>query len=660
MKFHSFQAGRPHQAVRLAALGAGLAALIPATTLAEGDNYIELSAGGFATSGNDAAFQRRHQNNGDFYGGIEALHFEQIGDKGTFELDAHALPGLEDYGVELSYTLDDIGFIRGGFRQYRTWYDGSGGWYQGAGAGPGWLDPITPYNDELELDRGTIFFEAGLRMPDIPQITFGYEHSWRDGNKDSTFWQRANEAKKPLTGAYPGLYRIDEVSDIFRLDVTHTLGNTDLAAGLRYRSVRNDDTRYTRYGSGLGTTLTQQDINEYDMWSGYLSSTSRFCDERMMLSFGYNITSLNSDMGGFRNVSHSYTNLLGGAESLTQTCNVSLWWNPIDDLVIVPSFRAEWWNQSAWGNHFDGDNILDQSDYESSEQTYSCEARYSGIQNTLLYARAEYSNLDGDMYRSSFENMVFDSNRATNSSLQRQKYVMGANWYPVTGLSIAAQYYYREYDQGFSHPILNGDDAQLVGHNTETNDANIRVTWRALPNLTFITRYDYQQTEIDNQAINGAGGLTMPIQSAEITKHIITENVSWNPIEALYLQLGVHYISSETDTPSSAALPGVVTDWDNDYWSLSFNAGYAFSPNTELHAGYYYYHTDNYVNNAAVSMPYGNVSDEHVFSIGLNQRINENMVWNLNYGYFKGDDAAAGGFNDYEAHMVSTGIRMSF
>lgn len=663
MKSNPSQVGRTHQAVRLAVLGTGLAALIPATTLAEGDNWIEFSAAGASVDGNDAAYQRRHQNNGDFWGGISDFHFEQIGDNGIFTLDGHAMPGLDDYEIDLSYTLDDIGYIRGGFRQWTTWYDGSGGWYPGAVAGPGWLDPITQFDDELELDRGSIWFEAGLRMPDVPEITFSYEHLWRDGNKDSTFWERGNNAMALGFGVRPGLYRIDEVSDIFALDIRHFIGNTELGGGLRYQSTRNDDTHYTTYHSGGPQTLTQQDINEFDMWSGHLYSTTRF-DERNMLSFGYNITSLNSDIGGFRTVSHAYVDLMGGGQSLSQVLNGSYWWNPVDDLVIVPSFRIECWDQDMWGFHGSFprgggplEDILDQSHYETKEYTAACEVRYSGIENMLLYGTAEYSALNGDLYRMTTVDGIIDGTRMTDSDLDRQKYVVGANWYPATGVTLAAQYYYREYDQGYSHIVTGGEDAQLVDHISRTNDANLRLTWRALPNLTFVTRYDYQQTQIDNQAIAGGAGLTAPVQSAEITKHILTESVSWNPTQALYLQLGVHWISSETDTPSDVYAPGVVPDWDNDYWSLSFNGGYAFSPDTQLHWGYYYYHSDNY---PASTMPYGNISDEHMLTIGLNQRIDDNALWTLQYGYFKGDDDAAGGFNDYEAHVVSTGIRLSF
>ena len=40
--------------------------------------------------------------------------------------------------------------------------------------------------------------------------------------------------------------------------------------------------------------------------------------------------------------------------------------------------------------------------------------------------------------------------------------------------------------------------------------------------------------------------------------------------------------------------------------------------------------------------------------------VTNRMAWNAGYGYYHGDDDAAGGYNDYEAHVLSTGFRYSF
>ena len=77
---------------------------------------------------------------------------------------------------------------------------------------PGAWIPL--YDDDLSVDRGKVWFEAGLRMEDIPEITFGYSHEWRDGTKDSTIWGQSDLI--PIGyGIVPTFYNIDETRDIF-------------------------------------------------------------------------------------------------------------------------------------------------------------------------------------------------------------------------------------------------------------------------------------------------------------------------------------------------------------------------------------------------------------------------------------------------------------
>jgi hypothetical protein len=43
--------------------------------------------------------------------------------------------------------------------------------------------------------------------------------------------------------------------------------------------------------------------------------------------------------------------------------------------------------------------------------------------------------------------------------------------------------------------------------------------------------------------------------------------------------------------------------------------------------------------------------------------INANMIWNLRYGFITSnttDSDQSGGWNDFDAHMVSTGLQVRF
>lgn len=701
MKPFDFSSDRTLHGVRITLFSAGLATLFPAIATAGAPatstdsapeaeplaNWVDFTVGGYAVSGNDAGFQRRMGNNGDFYGGISSMQWVQEANDITWTLDGHALFGNEDYEINLGAEKQDLGYVKAGYREYRTWYDGSGGYAPG-NVPPGdatWRDPITEFDDELHLDRGEVWFEAGLRMEDIPEITFGYSHRWRDGQKDSTVWE----------DGIPAYYDIDETRDTFTLDIAHTLGNTDLALGLNYDIASNDNTRHEDEN-----IIIHNDRYDYDLFGGSMSSTSRL-NERMMLSFGYMFTTMDTDIDGSSRYvdgftgSHTYPNLLGGADYQQNVINGNFWWNPINDLVIVPSLRAEWQDSSGVSRGLlDGttngvttptttyaDRIF-ANDTDVFETTEALEVRYSGVENILLYASAECSQSDRDL---NLYNLRMNSVSATREywrsddiTTDTGKYTVGANWYPIRGLSVAAQYYYKNLDQDFDNRFLANPvgttnlDSELYNHAYDLNNANIRVTWRALSNVTLVTRYDYEQMNIDNQAYYDPTGVpigtlvTRNVESADITKHILTESLTWNATERFYVQGSVHWINSQTSTPTSNGpndvLPDFIPDWDNDYWSASLNAGYAIDNKTDIIATYSYYGARN--QNATPGTAYGLNTQEHCISLTLNRMITPNMAWNMSYGFISSNTDPSpdqtGGYNDFDAHMISTGLQVRF
>ena len=132
-----------------------------------------------------------------------------------------------DYSVRLELSDPDKGFVRAGFTEFRTWYDGSGGFF------PQNAQWFSLYNNELHVDRGSIWIETGLTLPDKPSFVIRYEHDYRKGEMDSTSW-----GDTTLTGGFWAAqiscrrFRgIDETRDILQADVKATLGNTD--AGTR-------------------------------------------------------------------------------------------------------------------------------------------------------------------------------------------------------------------------------------------------------------------------------------------------------------------------------------------------------------------------------------------------------------------------------------------
>src|SRR6476620_5886657 len=153
-----------------------------ATEEEAGKNWIEFGLGGLNISGDDAQFKQEHHMSGSGFGGIQDLHYEKEMGKGTLTIDGHALIQMHDYDVKIDFTQQGVGYIRGGYTEFRTWYDGNGGYFPGTGL---WIPPV---NAEDSLDRGEAWIELGLRVPKWPEITFHYSHIFREGRKDSTIW----------------------------------------------------------------------------------------------------------------------------------------------------------------------------------------------------------------------------------------------------------------------------------------------------------------------------------------------------------------------------------------------------------------------------------------------------------------------------------------
>ena len=265
------------------------------------NNWIELSIGGLITSGDTALFEQQHHVSGDVFGGIHDLHLEQTFDKnGQFTMDGHAIFDTGDYNLTLSLSKPDLGYIKAGYDQFRSYYDGNGGFFPVDGA---FLPPPIP---EMYITRGMAWFEMGLQLPDWPEIIIRYSHEFRQGQKDSTEW-----GDTTVTGLPPGAstsrkivpsYRdINEARDIISLEASKTFGNTDVGLGMRYEHENNNNDYNFERGAGAANQrfVTDKESQNFDLFSGHATTETRFSDS-LWLTTAYSYTTLTSDLSGSR------------------------------------------------------------------------------------------------------------------------------------------------------------------------------------------------------------------------------------------------------------------------------------------------------------------------------------------------------------------------
>ncbi|MFZ4695412.1 MAG: hypothetical protein ACOYMV_09830, partial [Verrucomicrobiia bacterium] len=191
------------------------------------DNSVVFSGMGTIVNGNKGEFMQRHGMDKGFSGGIENFHWQEKLDKDTtFTVDGRGLFDANDYKLDMQLVRPDVGYIKVGYNQFRTWYDGSGGFLPQNGQ---WF---SPKDQVLALDRGTAWFETALTLPDLPVLTFRYEHEFRDGKKDSTVWgDSTTTGGLGIKKIAPAFRNFDEKRDTFTGTLQHTLDKTKVDVG---------------------------------------------------------------------------------------------------------------------------------------------------------------------------------------------------------------------------------------------------------------------------------------------------------------------------------------------------------------------------------------------------------------------------------------------
>jgi hypothetical protein len=648
------------------------------------NNWIEFSTGGFLRSGNNAQFQQRHRAYDGPFGGIEDFHYQQeVATNTVFSVDGRALFDLDDYKLKLSLVKEKTGYVRLSYDEFRTWSNADGSFYPPTGA-------FFPFgSDALELDRGKVSFEAGLTLENKPKVVFKYDHLFREGEKGSTIWGVTHPNIGVTRSLSPTYYKIDESTDVFQLDVTHSIKLTDFGIGLRYETGKLDNSlRITQApGEPVQQKITDHEETRFDLFSAHAFSES-WIKEKVLVSTGFSVTDLENDFSGSRiygsdfDVNYvpnalagsGFVGLNGGSHLREYVMNLNVLFTPITNLTVVPSLRVQQEDTDAdfTGRQTQGLNptapFSGTSERDVLDVRERLDLRYSGLTNWVFFSRGEWTIGQGNLRELGGTGQVGAGgiqpiSRETEDDRFFQKYSLGARWYPLKRLTLDAEGYYKRNHYGYDHVTdstpnnsANRYPAYLVLQNFDTYDAHLGMTLSPWKTVTLASRYEYQLSKIHTKP-DAISGLS-EIQSSRMVSHIISQNINWIPWSRLYLQAGVDYVVSKTETADDVTR--AILDAQNNYWIVTFNSRFVLDNKTDLNLAYFYYVADNYDDNSSASVPYGADAKQHEMTATVVRRIRENLRLKLKYGYFRYSDETFGGSKDYDAHGLSSSLQYRF
>ena len=116
---------------------------------------------------------------------------------------------------------------------------------------------------------------------------------------------------------------------------------------------------------------------------------------------------------------------------------------------------------------------------------------------------------------------------------------------------------------------------------------------------------------------------------------------------------------SKTKTPVTDYTQAILNS-QNNYWTVNFSSDFVVDDKTDLNVAYFYYQADDYQNNSNAGLSVGAGAHEHGVTATLTRRITQNLRASLKYGYYNYEDAATGGYNNFEAHLIFASLQYRF
>jgi hypothetical protein len=714
----------------VAGLVIGSFALLPGLRAAEADafpvldnNYIKLGGQQGWINGSKDAFQARTQVAKNGVWGVQELRYGyDLSKDVNLQLDARVLPAPSDYLLSFKLTKNEVGSFEVGYKTFRTFYDGAGGFFPLNNA---WLPT---YTRAMYVDRGTFFVNGTLTLPKAPVITFKYSNQTRNGQKDSTIWGDTNLTGL-TTGAskkiLPNFMQLRERLETWELSATQTFGATTATAMVGGDRINNFDWRtvdrnvgemkafgtiaatpatlvpatlatnqtrgldvqgYKGDGLTLGGKIETVMSDKITLFAGvnYRHSTDDIVASRLITATIATATGVQNLVGGYSNGGrppYSYTSA-GAVKQDVVVGNVGVRAKPTPTLAVEVALRGEQFNDSGHNDATYVSNnvvlatgavtpvpVVTPQSFKNNEKpwTPAVDVRYTGIRSVALYGSWDYRSTTQDE-RTSYGALNVVTSGATAGALSatvtpatdhiKEKH---SNFKVGANWTPAAIYSVRVelFTKDHSNHFTGVDDGSFYVLDYDTYGAKVTAIVKPLPVLSLTTRYIVQRGKSTISEDAFAEGV-----AGDSRRYQLSETVDWNPSKAMYAQANANivYDTIVTSYPRvTGAARDVLHNSDNNYRNGNAIVGFVLTKSTDAQLEATFYKSGNY--NAALAyttMPFGMSAREVTMTAGIKHKFGEKSVATAKFGYLNSSNDTTGGNTNYRGPLAYVTIEHAF
>jgi hypothetical protein len=672
------------------------------------DSYIKVSGKIPSVTGNPAAFaERNHMPESGSYG-IEALHFtKDVNSDTTMEIDGKALVGAEDYLASLKLVKNEVGTFEMGYKSFRTFYDGIGGFFP---LNKAWMPLGT---EELHTDRAKFWVAGTIAMPNKPVIHISYLDETRSGRKDTTIWGDTDQtgipiynvsslnpisANKKIDAAWVDL---DERQKTFTASIKHTVGNTELDFEIINNNSDIDNTRnmsryrnelkpYPTYPTGQPAFLINPlqannqvigfdtQISNATVWT-YTGNFSTKMSDQLTAFGGLSYQDAGADIAGNRQMTqymntnagvvqavggfvgssgrppYSYKTVSGRTTEEILTGNLGINYKPTQDLSMSLAVKGEDLSMNGHNQVVYISNSINQTTGVVTPVLVSApnEAKRSeqswvpelDVRYTGIKDLALYANLD---YRHSPGDEYGNSTGVTTG---------GGAGAPVISYD-NTEFNHGHYKFGANWTINSMLSAR--GEIFYKDHENKFTGYGTSAGGGYVLGYEFQGYKLTGIIKPTSTFTTVDAgteyQSMDSTNHMFGETIDWNPSSQVYVQanLNVVFATISTAYPKAGGTANdVLRNADNDYMNGNIVAGFVMNKTMDALLEYTFYKADNYDPTAPrAAVPYGAGVKEYTVTAGLKVKLSDAMIGNVKVGYFDSKSDTTGGNTNFKGPMA--------
>lgn len=627
--------------------------------------------------GNQTKFRELENTREGFGGGADEFSAtEQLAPDTKLTLTGHV--HMPEHDIKTTLTLDknNFGFIRGGFEEWRQYYNDIGGYY------PPFRPPAFSLNDsDLHLDIGRLWMDFGLVLPDSGQLVFGYEYQFRQGAESTLAWGPVSQ-NNTTKNIYPNAENIGEHTHVVKVDYTDTWRGWDIANRTRIEfyhlsEQRNDDGNYTtgpgpdyfkqldqsvHYTEGANTLNVEKQVTDWWLVSG-----------GALYSQFEGTTLLNQNLvdPGGTVISDQFWRSQGiTLHRVSRVVSAGTLLLPFRGLSLSAGAQGEWTHEDGFGdvNVVFGDPAVPGSFFpfpgtvsanlDRTEASENVNLRFTRLPRTVLFAEARgQQETDGQFDDSvnSYE-PVEQRTDAINHFYDARA---GFTTSPWTWLELGGHYRRRDSSTGYNNLIAEPGDGYpgfITHRDIALDEIEGRVVLRPARWLNARLTYDRDRTDFSSatsDVTNSFFGVISPggpILDGRTASDNIGLQLTLTPWSRWYFSGAATYTHSRTTTAGDEN--AAVVPYIGDTWTLDASVGYAINDKTSLNVTYVFSQASYGQNNNLVGLPLGLDFTRHELLAGITRQLTKRLSGALRYEFSQYVEPSSGTVNNFTAHGV--------